>query len=36
MGKFVQTVLSGATQLEREIIVEMVKNKIATSKKQEK
>ncbi|RDD33912.1 DNA-invertase hin [Wolbachia endosymbiont of Cylisticus convexus] len=32
MGKFVQTVLSGAAQLEREMIVERVKNKIATSK----
>src|SRR6266576_3031476 len=28
MGKFVQTVLSGAAQLEREMIVERVKNKI--------
>ncbi|MCM1002143.1 recombinase family protein [Wolbachia pipientis] len=34
MGKFVQTVLSGAAQLEREMIVERVKNKIATSKEQ--
>ncbi len=34
MGKFVQTVLSGAAQLEREMIVERVKNKIATSKEE--
>ncbi|WP_353285267.1 recombinase family protein [Wolbachia endosymbiont (group A) of Beris morrisii] len=34
MGKFVQTVLSGAAQLEREMIVERVKNKIAASKEQ--
>ncbi len=34
MGKFVQTELSGAAQLEREMIVERVKNKIATSKEQ--
>ncbi|WP_341822225.1 recombinase family protein [Wolbachia endosymbiont (group A) of Clivina fossor] len=34
MGKFVQTVLSGAAQLEREMVVERVKNKIATSKEQ--
>ncbi len=34
MGKFVQTVLSGAAQLEREMIVERVKNEIATSKEQ--
>ncbi len=34
MGKLVQTVLSGAAQLEREMIVERVKNKIATSKEQ--
>ncbi|MCA7010853.1 recombinase family protein [Wolbachia endosymbiont of Tribolium confusum] len=34
MGKFVQTVLSGAAQLEREMIVERVKNKIVTSKEQ--
>ncbi len=34
MGKFVQTVLSGAAQLEREMIVEREKNKIATSKEQ--
>ncbi|MFP3025922.1 MAG: recombinase family protein [Wolbachia sp.] len=34
MGKFVQTVLSGAAQLEREMIVERVMNKIATSKEQ--
>ncbi len=34
MGKFVQTVLSGAAQLEREMIVEREKNKIATSKEE--
>ncbi|WP_264707509.1 recombinase family protein [Wolbachia endosymbiont (group A) of Acrocera orbiculus] len=34
MGKFMQTVLSGAAQLEREMIVERVKNKISTSKEQ--
>ncbi|MGL5029397.1 MAG: recombinase family protein [Wolbachia pipientis] len=34
MGKFVQAVLSGAAQLEREMIVERVKNKIATSKEE--
>ncbi len=34
MGRFVQTVLSGAAQLDREMIVERVTNKIATSKEQ--
>lgn len=34
MGKFVQTVLSGTAQLEREMIAGRVKNKIATSKEE--
>jgi site-specific DNA recombinase len=34
MGRFVQTVLSGAAQLDREITVERVTNKIARSKEE--
>ncbi|MGL9719135.1 MAG: recombinase family protein, partial [Wolbachia sp.] len=34
MGRFVQTVLSGAAQLDREMIVERVTNKIARSKEE--